>query len=59
MNQLLLDYLPLAVFLGVALLIGGALMLAPFLVMMVPTIVPPPTELIVAAPFEAQYTFLA
>jgi NADH-quinone oxidoreductase subunit A len=30
MNQLLLDYLPLAVFLGVALLIGGALMLAPF-----------------------------
>ncbi|HET6928355.1 MAG TPA: NADH-quinone oxidoreductase subunit A, partial [Hyphomicrobiaceae bacterium] len=32
MNQLLLDYLPLAVFLGVALLIGGALMLAPFLV---------------------------
>ena len=32
MNQLLLDYLPLAVFLGVALLIGGALMVAPFLV---------------------------
>jgi NADH-quinone oxidoreductase subunit A len=32
MNQLLMDYLPLAVFLGVALLIGLALMVAPFLV---------------------------
>jgi NADH-quinone oxidoreductase subunit A len=32
MQQLLLDYLPIAIFLGVALLIGGALMLAPFLV---------------------------
>ena len=32
MNQLLIDYLPLAVFIGVALLIGLALMLAPFLV---------------------------
>ncbi|HEU0160681.1 MAG TPA: NADH-quinone oxidoreductase subunit A [Hyphomicrobiaceae bacterium] len=32
MNQLLIDYLPLAVFIGVALLIGAALMLAPFLV---------------------------
>ena len=32
MNQLLLDYLPLAVFLGVALAIGLALMVAPFLV---------------------------
>jgi NADH-quinone oxidoreductase subunit A len=32
MNQLLIDYLPLAVFIGVALLIGMALMLAPFLV---------------------------
>src|SRR5262249_50688760 len=32
MNQLLVDYLPLAVFIGVALLIGAALMLAPFLV---------------------------
>jgi NADH-quinone oxidoreductase subunit A len=32
MNQLLIDYLPLAVFFGVALVIGAALMLAPFLV---------------------------
>jgi NADH-quinone oxidoreductase subunit A len=32
MNQLLMDYLPLAVFIGVALVIGVALMLAPFLV---------------------------
>ena len=32
MNQLLLDYLPLAVFLGVSLVIGLALMVAPFLV---------------------------
>ena len=32
MNQLLLDYLPLAVFMGVALVIGLALMVAPFLV---------------------------
>ena len=32
MNQLLLDYLPIAVFIGVALAIGGALMIAPFLV---------------------------
>ena len=32
MNQLLLDYLPLAVFIGVALVIGLALMAAPFLV---------------------------
>src|SRR5215813_12960780 len=32
MNQLLLDYLPLVVFMGVALVIGLALMIAPFLV---------------------------
>ena len=32
MNQLLLDYLPLVVFMGVALAIGLALMIAPFLV---------------------------
>ncbi len=32
MTDLLNDYLPLAVFLGVALVIGGALMIAPFLV---------------------------
>ena len=32
MNQLLLDYLPLVVFFGVALVIGLALMVAPFLV---------------------------
>ena len=32
MNQLLMDYLPLAVFIGVALVIGLALMMAPFLV---------------------------
>jgi NADH-quinone oxidoreductase subunit A len=32
MNQLLLDYLPLVVFMGVALVIGLALMVAPFLV---------------------------
>ena len=32
MNQLLLDYLPLAVFIGVSLVIGLALMVAPFLV---------------------------
>ena len=32
MDQLITDYLPLAVFIGVALAIGGALMLAPFLV---------------------------
>jgi len=31
-NQLLMDYLPLAVFIGVALVIGLALMVAPFLV---------------------------
>ena len=32
MNQLLLDYLPLVVFMGVALVIGLALMVAPLLV---------------------------
>ena len=32
MSPLLLDYLPLVVFIGVALLIGSALMIAPFLV---------------------------
>ena len=32
MSPLLLDYLPLAVFIGVALLIGAALMIAPFVV---------------------------
>ena len=32
MNQLLMDYLPLAVCIGVALVIGLALMVAPFLV---------------------------
>jgi NADH-quinone oxidoreductase subunit A len=32
MNQLLLDYLPLVVFMGIALVIGLALMVAPFLV---------------------------
>ena len=32
MNQLLMDYLPLVVFIGVALAIGLALMVAPFLV---------------------------
>lgn len=32
MNRLFVDYLPLAVFIGVALVIGLALMLAPFLV---------------------------
>ena len=32
MNHLLMDYLPLAVFIGVALAIGLALMVAPFLV---------------------------
>ena len=32
MNQLFLDYLPLAIFIGVALAIGAALMAAPFLV---------------------------
>jgi NADH-quinone oxidoreductase subunit A len=32
MNQLLLDYLPLVVFMGVALMIGLALMVAPLLV---------------------------
>jgi NADH-quinone oxidoreductase subunit A len=32
MNDLLTDYLPLAVFLGVALAIGAALMVAPFLI---------------------------
>jgi NADH-quinone oxidoreductase subunit A len=32
MHQLLMDYLPLAVFIGVALIIGLALMIAPFLV---------------------------
>jgi NADH-quinone oxidoreductase subunit A len=32
MNHLLMDYLPLAVFIGVALVIGLALMVAPFLV---------------------------
>ncbi len=34
MNQLLLDYLPIVVFLGVALAISGALVIAPFLVAM-------------------------
>jgi NADH-quinone oxidoreductase subunit A len=34
MNQLLLDYLPIVVFLGVALTISGALVIAPFLVAM-------------------------
>ena len=32
MNHLLMDYLPLVVFMGVALVIGLALMIAPFLV---------------------------
>lgn len=32
MNQLLMEYLPLVVFMGVALVIGLALMVAPFLV---------------------------
>jgi NADH-quinone oxidoreductase subunit A len=32
MNQLLMDYLPLAVFFGISLLIGLVLMVAPFLV---------------------------
>lgn len=32
MTQLLLDYLPIVVFLGVALVIAGALVVAPFLV---------------------------
>ncbi len=32
MNQLLMDYLPLAVFIGVSLVIGLALMVAPFLI---------------------------
>jgi NADH-quinone oxidoreductase subunit A len=32
MNQLLMEYLPLVVFMGVALVIGLALMIAPFLV---------------------------
>jgi NADH-quinone oxidoreductase subunit A len=32
MNQLFLDYLPIAIFLAVALLIGVALMAAPFLI---------------------------
>jgi NADH-quinone oxidoreductase subunit A len=32
MNALLMDYLPLVVFIGVALVIGLALMIAPFLV---------------------------
>jgi NADH-quinone oxidoreductase subunit A len=32
MDQLLLDYLPIAVFLAVALAIGGSLMIAPFLI---------------------------
>jgi NADH-quinone oxidoreductase subunit A len=32
MNQLLLDYLPLVVFMGIATIIGLALMVAPFLV---------------------------
>jgi NADH-quinone oxidoreductase subunit A len=32
MNQLLLDYLPIVVFLGVALVISAALVIAPFLV---------------------------
>jgi len=32
MNQLLMEYLPLVVFMGVALVIGVALMVAPFLV---------------------------
>ena len=32
MNELLLDYLPLVIFLGVALIIGLALMVAPFII---------------------------
>jgi len=32
MNELLLDYLPVAIFIAVSLVIAGALMLAPFLV---------------------------
>ncbi len=32
MNELLLDYLPLVVFIGVALLLGAALLIAPFIV---------------------------
>jgi NADH-quinone oxidoreductase subunit A len=32
MNQLWLDYLPLAVFIGVALVLGAALLVAPFIV---------------------------
>ncbi len=32
MNQLLLDYLPIVVFLGVALVIAAALVIAPFLI---------------------------
>ena len=32
MNTLLLDYLPLVVFIGVSLALGGALMVAPFVV---------------------------
>ena len=32
MNQLLLDYLPLVVFIGVALVLGTALLIAPFIV---------------------------
>ena len=32
MNELLLQYLPVAIFIGVSLVIAGALMLAPFLI---------------------------
>ena len=32
MNELLLQYLPVAIFIGVAIVIAGALMLAPFLI---------------------------
>ena len=32
MNELLLQYLPVAIFIGVAVVISGALMLAPFLI---------------------------
>ena len=32
MNQLLLDYLPLVIFIGVALVLAAALLIAPFIV---------------------------
>ena len=32
MNELLLEYLPVAIFIGVSLVIAGALMIAPFLI---------------------------